>query len=156
MPYVIHTEASCHAASAVLHQREGDTTTLPGPPKAKFRLCLDLRPSNSVTKADVATLGKMESMFMQLAGKNVRSSFDFMDDFFQIGLTEDSKGVFFVSRKSGSCIMKFNRSIQGSTNASAVFTRAMQVTFSHLQDIVNFWVDDLIAHSKLSKNTLSI
>ena len=44
--------------------------------------------------------------------------------------------------------MKFNRSIQGSKNASAVFTRAMQVTFSHLQDIVNFWVDDLIAHSK--------
>ena len=43
--------------------------------------------------------------------------------------------------------MKFNHSIQGSKNAS-VFTRAMQVTFSHIQDIVNFWVDDLIAHSK--------
>ena len=88
-------------------------------------------------------------MFMQLAGKNVKSSFDFMDGFFQIGLTDDSIGAtFFVSRKSGSCIMKFNRSIQGSKNASAVFTRAMQVTFSHLQDIVNFWVYDLIAHSK--------
>ena len=132
-----------------------DTTTLPGPPKAKFRLCLDLRPTNSVTKADVATLGNMDSMFMQLAGKNVRSSFDFMDGFFQIGLTEDSKGTtFFVSRKSGSCIMKFNRSIQGSKNASAVFTRAMQVTFSHLQDIVIVWVDDFIAHSKTVKEHL--
>ena len=77
-----------------------DTTTLPGPPKAKFRLCLDLRPTNSVTKADVATLGNMESMFMQLAGKNVRSSFDFMDGFFQIGLTEDSKGTTFSSGES--------------------------------------------------------
>ena len=126
-----------------------DTTTLPGPLKAKFRLCIDLRPTNSVTEADVAMLGNMESMFRQLAGKNVMSSFDFMDGFFQIGLTEDSKGTtFFVSRKSGSCIMKFNRSIQGSKYASAVFTRAMQVTFSHLQDIVNFWVDNLIAHSK--------
>ena len=94
-------------------------------------------------------------MFMQLAGKNVRSSFDFMDGFFQIGLPEDSKSTtFFVSRKSGSCIMKFNRSIQGSKNASAVFTRAMQVTFSHLQDIVNFWVDNLIALSKNAKEHL--
>ena len=33
-----------------------DTTTLPGPPKAKFRVCLHLRPTNSVTKADVASL----------------------------------------------------------------------------------------------------
>ena len=91
----------------------------------------------------------LESMFMQLAGKNVKSSFDFMDGFFQIGLTEDSKGTtFFANRKSCGCIMKFNRSIHGSKNASSVFTRAMQVTFSHLQDIVNFWVDDLIAHSR--------
>ena len=81
---------------------------------------------------------------MQLAGQNVRSSFDFMDRFFQIGLTDNSKGTtFFVSRKSGSCIMKFNRSIQGSKNS-----------FSHLQNIVNFWVDDLIAHSKTVEKQL--
>ena len=122
--------------------------SIPTPAKAKYRLCLDLRPTNSVTKADVATLGNMDAMFMHLSGKPARSSFDFTNGFFQIGLTERSKGTtFFVHRRSGSCIMKFNRSIQGSKNASSVFTRAMEVTFAGLQNIVNFWVDDLIAHS---------
>ena len=124
-----------------------DKNFIPSPPKAKYRLCLDLRPTNSVTKADVATLGNMDAMFMHLAGKKARSSFDFTNGFFQIGLTKESQGnTFFVHRKSGGCIMKFNRSIQGSKNASSVFTRAMEVTFEGLQHMVNYWVDDLIAY----------
>ena len=121
---------------------------LPAPPLAKYRLVLDLRPTNSVTQNDVATLGNMDSLFLNMAGKNVRSSFDFTDGFFQIGLTEESQGTtFFVSRKSGSCIMRFNRSIQGSKNASNVFTRAMAVTYADCPPI-QFWVDDVIVFSK--------
>lgn len=68
--------------------------------------------------------------------------------FFQIALTKESEGTsFFVHRKSGSGVMKLNRSIQRSKNASSVFTRAMKVTFSGLEDIVNYWVDNLIVHS---------
>ena len=86
-----------------------DKESIPTPISSKYRLCLDLRPTNSVTKPDVATLGHMDSLFMHLAVKPVCSTFDFSNSFFQIGLTEESKGVtFFVSRKSGSCIMKFN------------------------------------------------
>ena len=126
-----------------------DKQTIPTPENAKYRLCLDLRPTNSVTKPDVATLGNMDAMFMHLSGKPARSSFDFTSGFFQIALTKESKGTtFFVHRKSGSGIMKFNRSIQGSKNASSVFTRAMEVTFSGLEDKVNYWIDDLIAHSE--------
>ena len=122
--------------------------TIPAPPKAKYCLCLDLRPTNSVTKPDVATIGDMDALFMHLSGKPARSSFDFTNGFFQIALTKESEGTsFFVYRKSGSGVMKFNRSIQGSKNASSVFTRAMEVTFSGLEDIVNYWVDDLIVHS---------
>ena len=44
--------------------------------------------------------------------------------------------------------MKFNRSIQGSKNASSVFTRAMEVTFQGLDHMVSYWVDDLIAYSR--------
>ena len=124
------------------------TKTIPTPISSQYRLCLDLRPTNSVTKPDVATLGHMDSLFMHLAGKPVRSTFDFSNSFFQIGLTEQSKGVtFFVSRKSGSCIMKFNRSIQGSRNASSVFTRAMEITFSGLENCASFWVNDLVTYS---------
>ena len=122
--------------------------TLPAPPLAKYRLVLDLRPTNSVTKNDVATLGNMDALFLNMAGKNIRSSFDFTDGFFQIGLTQESQGTtFFVSRKSGSCIMRFNRSIQGSKNASNVFTRAMAVTYADCPPI-QFWVDDVIVFSK--------
>ena len=44
---------------------------------------------------------------------------------------------FFVTKPSGNCIMKFNRSIQGSKNASSIFTRTMEVIFAgqHLQDL---------------------
>ena len=86
--------------------------------------------------------------FIHLAGKPVRSTFDFSNSFFQIGLTEESKGVtFFISRKSGSCIMKFNRSIQRSRNASSVFTRAMEVSFQGLERCASYWVDDLVTYS---------
>ena len=44
-----------HWATSAWSDLRYDYTTRP--PKAKFRLCLDLRPTNSVTKADVATLG---------------------------------------------------------------------------------------------------
>ena len=43
--------------------------------------------------------------------------------------------------------MKFNRSIQGSRNASSVFTRAMEVTFTGLERCASFWVDDLVTYS---------
>ena len=121
--------------------------TIPTPPKAKYRLCLDLRPTNSVTKADVAMLGNMDALFMHLSRKSSLSSFDFTNGFFQIGLTKESKGTtFFVHRKSGSCIMKFNRSIQGSKNASSVFTRAMEVTFQGLDHMVSYWTTSLPTH----------
>ena len=125
-----------------------DKKTIPTPASSQYRLCLDLRPTNSVTKPDVATLGHMDSLFIHLAGKPVRSTFDFSNSFFQIGLTELSKGVtFLVSRKSGSCIMKFNRSIQGSRNASSVFTRAMEISFQGLERCASYWVDDLVTYS---------
>ena len=44
--------------------------------------------------------------------------------------------------------MKFNRSIQGSRNASSVFTRAMEVTFQGLERCASYWVDDLVTYSK--------
>ena len=125
-----------------------DKKSIPTPISSKYRLCLDLRPTNSATKPDVATLGHMEGLFMHLAGKPVRSTFDFSNSFFQIGLTEESRGVtFFVSRKSGSYIMKFNRSIQESRNASSVFTRAMEVSFQGLERCASYWVDDLVTYS---------
>ena len=115
-----------------------DKCTTPTPPKAKCRLCLDLRPTN---KADVATLGNMDAFFMHLSGKPSLSSFDFTNGFFQIGLTKESKGTtVYVYRKSGSCIMKFNRSIQGSKNASSVFIQG-------LDHMMSYWVDDLITYS---------
>ena len=133
-----------------------DKKSIPTPISSKYRLCLDLRPTNSVTKPDVATLGHMDSLFMHLAGKPVRSTFDFSNSFFQIGLTEESKGVtFFVSRKSGSCIMKFNRSIQGSRNASSVFTRAMEISFQGLERCASYWVDDLVTYSDTVKQHLA-
>ena len=97
----------------------------------------------------------MDSLFMHLSGKPVRSTFGFPNSFFQIGLTEESKGItFFISRKSGSCIMKFNCSIQGSRNASSVFTRAMEITFQGLERCASYWVDDLVTYSAKTQQNL--
>ena len=43
--------------------------------------------------------------------------------------------------------MKFNRSIQGSRNASSVFTRAMEISFQGLERCASYWVDDLVTYS---------
>ena len=125
-----------------------DKKTIPTSNSSQYRVCLDLRPTNSVTKPDVATLGHMEGLFMHLSGKPIPGTFDFLNSFFEIGLMEESKGVtFFVSRKSGSCIMKFNWSIQGSRNASIIFNRAMEITCQGLELCASYWVDDLVTYS---------
>jgi hypothetical protein len=114
----------------------------------KFRIVLDLRPTNQVTKSDVTSMGSMDNLLSNIAAKPVRSSFDISQAFYQIGLTPESKGVtFFVTRASGSCIMKFNRSIQGSKTAMSVFTRAMEVKLQGLSHAASHYVDNLLVHS---------
>ena len=114
----------------------------------KFRLVLDLRPTNQVIKSDVTSMGSMDNLLSNIASKPVRSSFDISQAFYQIGLTPESKGItFFVTRPSGSCIMKFNRSIQGNKKATSGFTRAMEVTLQGLAHAASHYVDDLLVHS---------
>ena len=50
--------------------------------------------------------------------------------------------------------MKFNRSIQGSRNASSVFTRAMEITFQGLERCASYWVDDLVTYSTKTQQHL--
>jgi hypothetical protein len=114
----------------------------------KFRLVLDLRPTNSVMKNDVTSMGNMDNLLSNISMKPIRSSFDISQAFYQIGLTPESQGcTFFVTRPSGSVIMRFNRSIQGSKTATSVFTRAMEVTLQGLAHAASHYVDDLLVHS---------
>ena len=93
-------------------------------------------------------MGNMDNLLSNIAAKPVCSSFDISQAFYQIRLTPESKGIrFFVTRPSGSCIMKFNRSIQGSKTATSVFTRAMEVTLQGLAHAASHYVDDLLVHS---------
>jgi hypothetical protein len=94
-------------------------------------------------------MGNIDNLLANISDKPFRSSFNVTQAFYQIGMTPESKGVtFFVTRPSGSCIMKFNRSIQGSKTATSVFTRAMEITLQGLEEAASSFVDDLCAHSK--------
>jgi hypothetical protein len=72
-------------------------------------------------------MGNIDNLLANISDKPFRSSFDVTQAFYQIGMTPESKGVtFFVTRPSGSCIMKFNRSIQNGDFAAFCSTHNIE------------------------------
>ena len=93
-----------------------------------FRLCLDFRKLNDVTKRSVYPLPNIEDCLESLAGKEYFSQLDFTSGFWQIPMEERSKELTAFRTEDGQ--FQFKRMPFGLTNAPASFQRMVNALLS--------------------------
>ena len=113
----------------------------------KYRLCLDFRKLNDVTKVDVFPLPRIDDLIHNLEGHNVLSLFDLKSGFWQIPLAvEDKEKTAFTA---GHMTYAFRYMPFGLNNAPSTFQRYMNKVFEGLLNInVGCYIDDVIVYSK--------
>src|SRR5690606_25213378 len=111
-----------------------------------YRLTVDLRRINSVTKPYILPAADIDSITTRLTGFCVFSSLDADNGYWQIPLHPTAQTIFSFLLPNG--VYSSTRSLQGSVNGTAWFQAAMHHVYSRLiEDGVEINVDDILAHS---------
>lgn len=88
-----------------------------------FRVCIDFRRLNAMTKKNAYPLPNIESCLDALAGKKYFSNFDLCSGYWQIEVAEDSREYTAFRTEKGH--YQFRRMLLGLCNAPASFQRVM-------------------------------
>ncbi|RWR99164.1 Retrovirus-related Pol polyprotein from transposon 17.6-like protein, partial [Dinothrombium tinctorium] len=113
-----------------------------------YRLVIDYRFLNNITKADVYPLPLMQSSIEKFAGKKFYSKFDITMGFYQIALDNKSKEKTAFITPFG--LYQFNVLPMGMKNSPGTFQRVMNKIIEPLQqqdECVGAYVDDVGAAS---------
>ena len=114
---------------------------------SKYRLCLDFRKLNAVTKVDVYPLPRIDELIHNLEGHHVLSLFDLKSGFWQIPLAEGDKEK--TAFTAGHMTYAFKYMPFGLNNAPSTFQRYMNKVFEGLLNVnVGCYIDDVIVYSK--------
>ena len=113
----------------------------------KYRLCLDYRKLNAVTKVDVFPLPIIEDLVDRLAGNPIMSIFDLKSGFWQIPIAErDREKTAFTADNN---TYEFLYMPFGLVNAPSTFQRLMNTVFEDiLNRNVSVYIDDIIVYSR--------
>ena len=107
-----------------------------------YRLCVDFRRLNSMTKKCAYPLPHIESCLETLAGKKYFSQIDFASGFWQIPMEKSARELTAFRTEDG--LFQFKRMPFGLTNAPASFQRLMDVTLSGLKGLnLQVFIDDI-------------
>ena len=108
-----------------------------------YRMCVDLRGLNSVTKKDAYPLPRIDACLDALAGSRFYSTFDLTSGYFQVPLDPvDAEKTSFLTRMGS---FKFKRMTMGLCNAGSTFSRIMQLAMQGLNlQICICYLDDVI------------
>lgn len=118
---------------------------LPGEPE-EFRLCIDYRGLNAITKGDHYPLPNLQETLDKLTGATLFSTMDLASGYFQIELDERDQEKSAFSVPFGH--YEFLRMSMGLKNAPATWQRFMGVVFSGLTDLdCLVYLDDVICFS---------
>lgn len=121
----------------------------------KVRLCLDARRLNQVTRKDAYPLHNIEGIFARLPKANLISKIDLKDAYWQIGLSERSKGLTAFT-VPGRPLYQFVVMPFGLCTAPQTMCRLMdQLIPPDLRHCVFGYLDDLIIVSKDFQSHLS-
>lgn len=108
----------------------------------QFRLCIDFRRLNSLTKKLVHPLPNIEDCLETLSGKKFFSQIDFASGFWQIPMEPSSKELTAFRTEDG--LFHFRRMPFGLTNAPATFQRMMNAIFAGLKGLnLQVFIDDV-------------
>lgn len=110
-----------------------------------WRMCIDLRGVNKITKKDVYPLPNLEDTLASLNGAMYFSSLDLNQGYMQIKLTESSIPKTAFITPDG--LYEFTRMPFGLCNAPATFQRIMDITLSGLKwNQCLVYLDDIVIY----------
>lgn len=112
----------------------------------KFRLCIDFRPLNEVTKKDAYTIPRIDDILDFLGDGKIFSVLDWYSGYYQIKMNEeDIEKTAFACRKG---CFEFTRMPFGLVNAPATFQRLIDdILKEELWEFCVAYLDDLIIKS---------
>jgi len=119
----------------------------------QYRLCIDYRELNNITKTDYFPLPNIHETIDQLAGSSLFSTMDLASGYFQVPLhpSDREKSAFSTPDNH----YEFTRMAMGLKNAPATWSRMMSHIFSklnfkecllYLDDIIVFSINDIDIH----------
>jgi hypothetical protein len=108
-----------------------------------YRVCVDLRALNTVTRKDAYPLPRIDACLDSLAGSRLFSTFDLTSGYFQVRMDpNDADKTAFVTRRG---LYRFKRLVMGLCNAGSTFSRIMQLAMEGLNlEICLTYLDDII------------
>ena len=113
-----------------------------------FRLAVDYRPVNSVTRADAFPIPNVRDLLAGLHGCRVFSTLDFSQFYYQLPLhpSDIEKTAFYAAGE----LYEFVRCPFGLKNAVSLCSRIMKEIFGDLEG-VSIYLDDLLIHAADNK-----
>ena len=110
-----------------------------------FRMAVDYRPVNSMTKMDAYPIPSIQDLLQRLEGCKFFSSLDFSQFYYQLPLHPDDreKTAFYVDGE----LYQFRRCTFGLKNAVSFCTRIMHEMLKGIPG-VSIYVDDILIHAK--------
>lgn len=112
----------------------------------KWRMCVDYRALNAVTRPDPYPMQRAEDIFNSLGGKRLFSSLDAAKGYHQVNLREDDREKTAFVTPFG--LFQFKRVPFGLRNAPAVFQRYMDSLLGGLRyQNALVYIDDILVYS---------
>lgn len=112
----------------------------------EWRLCVDFRKLNNVTRKDSYPLPNLDECLENLAGSKYFSQIDFASGYWQIPVEKKSREL--TAFRVGGELYEFNRLPFGLTNAPATFQRLMNALFAGLKGLqLQIFLDDVCLES---------
>ena len=111
-----------------------------------YRLCVDLRGVNAVTRKDAFPLPRISSCLDALVGSRYYSTFDLTSGYYQVRMDPaDADKTAFLTRQG---LFRYRKMTMGLCNAGSTFSRVMQLAMEGLNPLTCLvYLDDIIVHS---------
>ena len=125
-------------------------------PKADstWRLCVDFRKVNSVTKTDSHPIPRVDDCIDQIGHAKYVSKFDMLKGYWQVPLTERAKEISAFVTPDG--LYQFKVMAFGMKNAPSTFTRLMNKVIGSLPNCVVYIDDVVLYHDTFSEHVQGI
>jgi hypothetical protein len=115
-----------------------------------WRICLDCRARNSITRKNAAPLPRIDDLLDRLEGANYFGSLDLPQGYYQRGLRDKDREKTAFKRVWG--LYEFNTLKMGLMNAPSMFQTMMNKTFEGLHGCVIIYLDDILVFSKTEED----
>ena len=146
--WIEHSESSWASPIVMVKKK----TAFGEPPK--FRLCVDYRGLNDVTRKDKHPLPRIQESLDNLQGSCIYSTLDFSRAYYQGFVDEESRAKTAFTTPWG--FYQWRRIPFGLTNAVPLFQRYMESTLAEFRETCCIpYLDDTIVHSKTNREHIN-